>query len=186
MEILGIQTTNPNHQLIIIVEVCAGDSRWFCQGYMLIASDGVWDFLSNEEVSSLVPWLQGWSQKRDSASDNSKIFYCHPDLFGEDSHFWHQHIFLNGLKPPTSSRCVARLQSPVIYCKSSPVCSWCWSLCHDPSYPHWQVLGCIANGGTLEDATMKLLARAKETWKEYDENYCDTRLGNTRIHEKTL
>lgn len=38
-----------------------------------------------------------------------------------------------------------------------------------------QVLGCIANGGTLEDATMKLLARAKETWKEYDENYCDTR-----------
>ena len=59
MEILGIQTTNPNHQLIIIVEVCAGDSRWFCQGYMLIASDGVWDFLSNEEVSSLVPWLQG-------------------------------------------------------------------------------------------------------------------------------
>eukprot|EP00434_Breviolum_minutum_P025912 symbB.v1.2.022909.t3/scaffold2052.1/size91004/4 len=58
------------------------------ESYMLIASDGVWDFLSNEEVSSLV-------------------------------------------------------------------------------------LGCIANGGTLEDATIKLLARAKETWKEYDENYCD-------------
>ena len=28
------------------------------QGYMLMASDGVWDFLSCEEVSSLVPWLQ--------------------------------------------------------------------------------------------------------------------------------
>eukprot|EP00438_Fugacium_kawagutii_P027834 Skav201807 [mRNA] locus=scaffold1071:134174:135268:+ [translate_table: standard] len=36
-----------------------------------------------------------------------------------------------------------------------------------------EVLGCLAKGGTLEEATTKLLQAAKERWGEYDEWYCD-------------
>ena len=42
----------------------------------------------------------------------------------------------------------------------------------EPETSLTQVLGCLANG-TLEEATLKLLAAAKEKWGEYDEWYCD-------------
>ena len=39
-----------------------------------------------------------------------------------------------------------------------------------------KVLGCTSNGGTLEEATAKLLHAAKDRWSDYDENYCETSL----------
>jgi hypothetical protein len=42
----------------------------------------------------------------------------------------------------------------------------------EPEISLTQVLRCLANG-TLEEATLKLLAAAKEKWGEYDEWYCD-------------
>lgn len=88
---------------------------------MLLATDGVWDFLSGDEVSEIEACLQAL-----------QTLLLHGVVFGLKAH-----------------------------------------LC---SVPSAKVLECTSNGGTLEDATAKLLAAAKERWSDYDESYCDTRL----------